>query len=745
MGEVLATREAARLTDFARAFKAAARAVVLYPDAHPAIATTLGRLVRLTTPPELTTPFRIEVKAGTLTVGGAAAPRPDAAITELAGMLHAHLIGELTIHPGGDLAAWRTFLRLLARPQDEVHAEGGIARLWTTLAGRHVDIREIDYAEVLRERTRGLDASWEQVVAHCLTGKAFDLPEELLQSLLDGAVDSDMLARVFGQLDAAIESSGGTVGARAAALIRLLRGIVHAVHDRAPQHDERVMRDLAMALGHASPDLLLSVLAQDEPAADGGAPVVGAVMQRMPDGTIASFVARHVVDASAPIERVAQAFQALVVDDSRRERLVGMAHDTAIVSGAEGEAFEASWTQVAETLLSQYSDEPFVSAQYAQQLTTVRAEAIDVEQVSDDPPERLTAWLGTVATSELRRLDLALVLDLLRIEHDPGRRRGLMEPVLTLIDDLLLVGDFDAAGQVLEVLRTDAGAHTDPARRDLARRTLDRLLTPGTMRHIVGHLQTLDDAQFQRVKAICLSLGEQFVRLLAEALSVEERTRPRERLTEILLGFGAVGRHEVEQLKASANPAVRRTAVYLLREFGGSDALPDLKELLDDTEPGVQRDAVRAILQIGTDAGYRVLEQALEGGTTQSRESIMQALASQRDERAAPLLIYILEHVHHAGALGWVYATALDLLGQLRDNQAIPALQVALRRGEWWAPRRTAALRGAAAAALARIGTTEAVAALVDAAGQGPRGVRAAAQAQLDILARGRATGGRSA
>mgnify|MGYP003694469511 CR=1 FL=1 len=52
-----------------------------------------------------------------------------------------------------------------------------------------------------------------------------------------------------------------------------------------------------------------------------------------------------------------------------------------------------------------------------------------------------------------------------------------------------------------------------------------------------------------------------------------------------------------------------------MRQFGGSEALPDLTELLDDNEPQVQREAVRAILNIGTDAAYRILEQALAGGT----------------------------------------------------------------------------------------------------------------------------------
>ena len=278
MAEVLAARDAGRLTDFARAFKAAARAVVLYPDAHPAITTTLGRLVQLTAPPLLTAPLTLEVTAHSLTVGGATIARPDASITELAALLHVHLIGELTVNPGGDLTAWRHFLLLLGRPADEVRAEGGVARLWTMMEGRHVELREIDYAEVLRERAAGNEASWQQVIANCLTGKAFDIPEALLQSLLDGGVDNETLTEVFQELDRAVEAAGGNVGARAAALVRLLRGIVNAVHDRAPQHDERVMRDLAMALGHATPELLLSVMAQGREPATSGAPVVDAVV-----------------------------------------------------------------------------------------------------------------------------------------------------------------------------------------------------------------------------------------------------------------------------------------------------------------------------------------------------------------------------------------------------------------------------------------------------------------------------------
>jgi HEAT repeat protein len=286
---------------------------------------------------------------------------------------------------------------------------------------------------------------------------------------------------------------------------------------------------------------------------------------------------------------------------------------------------------------------------------------------------------------------------------------------------------------------TDAAA----ARATRADATVARLVSGPTMRQIVGHLATIDDTQFRRAQAICLSMGEGMVRPLAEALAVEERTRTRERLTAILLGFGAIGRREVEQLKSSANPAVRRTAIYLLREFGGSEALPELTELLDDAEPGVQREAVRAILTIGTDRGYEVLQQALVSGTPRSREAIMLALGSNRDERCAPLLVYILEHVPHKGELGWIYARALDLLGQLRDPESVPALRAAPTIHPDRAPRRTAALRSAAAAALARIASPEALEVLAVAAREGSRGVRAAAAGHLEMTGRGRGQGGR--
>src|SRR3954453_15927056 len=85
--------ETARLTDFARACKAAARAVLLYPAGHPAIAATLGRIVQITSPASLSRPMKITVLPDGLQMDERAPARADSALAELSTLLHSHLIG----------------------------------------------------------------------------------------------------------------------------------------------------------------------------------------------------------------------------------------------------------------------------------------------------------------------------------------------------------------------------------------------------------------------------------------------------------------------------------------------------------------------------------------------------------------------------------------------------------------------------------------------------------------------------
>jgi len=84
-----------------------------------------------------------------------------------------------------------------------------------------------------------------------------------------------------------------------------------------------------------------------------------------------------------------------------------------------------------------------------------------------------------------------------------------------------------------------------------------------------------------------------------------------------------------------------------------------------------------------------------------------------------------------------VHAQIIEALGSLSAHpDSTGALRLVLHRGEWWAPFRTAALRRAAAAALKRLGSPEALAILQDAAANGSRGVRNAAKRHVKSVSR---------
>jgi len=734
----LTPAETARLIEFARACKAAARAVQLYPAGHPAIAVTLGRIANVTSAESLKAPLTLTVHPDGLLLDDRAPVKPDTAINELAALLHGHVIGQMTVHPGGDVEAWRTFLLMLGRTPESVRAEGGITRAWAALEGRHVELREIDYAEVLREKSSGLPAAWDKLIAHCLHGAALHLDDDAIAELLGVAADPEKLNELMAATDAAMETGAG-IPARTAALMRLMRGIIEAVSSRDPEQRENTLRNLATSVGHLSPEMLMGLFDQ-RGEGDEGPQLVNEVVSHMSDGSVAGFVSRNVrsaIESNTAIDRVVQAFQTLVPDEEQRPRLLALAKEEVDASPlGSTEGFESVWSHIAEKLLTSYSDESYVSQTYGRELSGARTQALEVEQVSDDPQDRLDAWRDSIDPRAQRALDLLLVLDLLRIEADDDRWGELLDPVKKLIDDLLLVGDFDAASQLIEVIVREKATAGSTVRNQHAVNAVDSLIAGSMMRHVATHLATLDDGQFGRVKAMCVSLGDVLVRPLAETLSIEERPRTRERLTAILLAFGASGRRTVEKLKHSTNPAVRRTAIHLLREFGGSEALPELTELLGDNEPQVQREAVRAILNIGTDQAFDILQKALTTGSERSRDAIVQSISSVRDERAAPLFAYVLRTVDHRGPLASLYLRAIESLGALKDVKAVEALKESLYRGEWWAPRRTNAIRTAAATALARIGTPEAIAALDEAAASGGRGVRAAVRPQLDRLKR---------
>jgi hypothetical protein len=718
--------DAARLAEFARACKAAARAVSLYPGAHPAIAASLSKLSETTARLSEGGPFRLQVTPERLTVNGAIPAKPDPAIAELASLLHRHFIGAMTLNPGADASSWRALLLLLARSPEEVRADGGIAKLWTTAGGPSLEIQEIDYAEVLREK-QGQEAALDEIIAAALGAPKLQMDDSGMRLLVDIVGDPARLRELMKKIETAAASSGAD--AETAAFLSILRGLAEWIGRNDPERLESVMGNISQAAGHLSADAMLHLL-QERTRADAAAgDVAGAVVDRMTDASVSQFVSGSVIAEGGPTDRLAQAFQALAPDPERQRKLLALAETEVAASelGNDADGFADLWKRV-ESMLTSYSDKSWVSDEYGRELSSARVQAVDVERISDDPPERIAAWLATVNDAALRQLDTDLLVDLLVIETDPLRWRDVADTVMRYADDLVRAGRFDQAWHLADVVVRES--ETDATRRTEALPALDRFGRGAIMKHVAAHLRSADDEGFERYKKLCHAIGPPIVAPLAEVLSTVQDARARRRLRDILLAFGAQGRESVQRLMNASNWEVRRTAALLLREFGGSEGLKELVPLLADSEPLVQREAVQGLLLNGSEDASRILLDAVRTTSGRAHESLISQITGGRDERAVPFFRYVVQHMDRR-LEPRLYLLAIESLGSTDGAESIAALKTALYLMDWKAPFEARRVRIAAAGALRRIGSPPALDALREATERGSRSVRSAARAAL--------------
>jgi hypothetical protein len=726
----MSPEQSAALAEFARACRTAARSVSLYPATHPSIQASLTRVItsagRLVAAGDLL----MTVHPDTLIIDGRTPEKPDGAIVELAQIMHDRLVGALRVEAAADIHDWHALLLLFTRQPEDLIADGGISKVWTATGRGHFDIREIDYAEVLRERAGSDGTQWDSIIAYCLQGGSGALDEHGLQTVLSMLGDSTRFGEFLERLQSA-EGGDGQISARAAALITLVQRMLETTSQwPKAQGEDVVLQTAADAVEKLTPEMLLGLVKQTQSANKDHAQVATAVVNHIKDDTIASFVANSVVTARGASDRLAQAFEALVPELDRKERLLNVAREEAEETPVGQESnFNELWQSAAQMLTS-YSDEPYVSQEYARELSGARRQAIDVDRVSDDPPERIQAWLSTISDDAVDHLDRQLLLDLLQVEGDPLAWTEVARTVIAQIERRILAADFETAQKLAFAIVRDAGGGDRESLRPAADTVMSKLAGGALVRNLVVHLRKGEDTDIEPISRLCHTVGTRVVRPLAEALVSEDNARAIRRLRELLFGFGAAGRESVERLKLSPNPAVRRTAIDLLRMFGGEEALVELATMLEDADPQVQREAVRAIVHTGSPEAFSVLQRALTAGGAGG--SILQELLGMRDDRVVPLLCSVLTRDMPRGPAVETHLQIIEALGGLGDHaESARALRAVLYRGQWWAPGRTATMRKAAAAALRRIGTPATLGILEEAAKSGSRRVRSIARAHM--------------
>ena len=291
-------------------------------------------------------------------------------------------------------------------------------------AGRSMCARSTT-REVLRERIGGRQSSWEASSRATCEGEHADLDDAMLAALsrspatrAHGGVRRRhrraKAARTAGSSTAAGRSRQAAPGAGR----RTWRGPTRAAR--------RVLRSIASSVPRMSPELLTGLLEQPRATGASGQPagidLAASCARGVDDGIVARFVAGGRWRAiAAPRPASPRRSRRWCPTRSSASRVLDLAQDVAAQEpSARNPKFAELWQQASEMLAS-YTDEKYISDDYADDLSRrARRPSRSSGSATTRPSGSPRGW-RRVSDEQMRRLDQQVLGDLLVVETRPRR------------------------------------------------------------------------------------------------------------------------------------------------------------------------------------------------------------------------------------------------------------------------------------------------------------------------------------
>jgi HEAT repeat protein len=708
----------------ARNLSAAVRNWALYPPEHPAVAASVERLTA--TLGEVTSdgPFAFGVTPDTLLVAGTPLPS-EQPVLDAARYLHDRDILQLSFAGPAPAPVVQTLLRLLTLDAAVVRASGGPAAVWAREGHPGVAIDQIDYEKLLEDREGGVvagrrDDVWRSLVAGLARGQR-EFNEEQQRRLLEISYNAGAIGALAADATEPMRNVDGSplVTTQAATVLAVFRHLAGIVSVMEPERGSEVMRNLADAASTLNPQVVMQMMEMEGPSGD--SPLIAGIAGAFDDEKVAKLLATALSRAGQATARLAQVFDTIAPDADRKRRVLTMTRSLLGEQnfGASSQ-FRAAWSSM-ETLLLNYDETPYMAAGYQASLdgASARAEMLAARGLPAELPE----WLETLGENSVRSLSVVLITDLLRIEENAERAVETIGDMRTLVDDLLLGGDFTNAACVLRELQA-------AARRDLAgaaaRATLTSVGESMSLLEAAALIGDLDEPALAPFSECCELIGATAAQALLPLLKDERHGAAYVRAASILERLGPAVIPHLSSLVDSNDWFVQRNAAALLGAMLHVDAIAPLQALLRKHDARVLHEAVRALAGIDDPAAAHALQSVLRRTAGSNRLAIVNALVAERDRRVVPMVARIISE---SDPFSDDHRVVIDMLGavaQLGDDRGVPAVALVMRKTRWF--RRTKALgfKRAAVQALIAIGSPDATRALEDATRTGDRLLRRA-------------------
>ena len=703
----------------ARSLSAAARNWRLYASDHPAVESAVKRLRDTIVQTVAGAAFTFGVTNKTLLVAGYPLPE-EQSVQEAARFLHDHDILEISFIGDPDPAALSALLQMLARPPEEVRAEGGPEKAWAAMAHMSITIVQIDYEKILEDReveheVEKRDDIWRSVVNSIVEGRhSFDSVQQ--QRLLEISGSAFEIRELAGAVMAPKCNMDGSpmITTQAATVLATFRHLAGIVTVMDPERLPEVMRNVAAATSTLDPHVVMQIMQTDEGMQE--TQIIGQIAQAFDDEKVADLLATALARDGKATARLARIFDTIAPDAERKQRVLRMTKNMLSDQDfGKSTQFKAVWNSMEELLLS-YDESPYVSAGYQASLEGAvgRSEMF----ASRDLPPELPEWVESLQQDNVRSLSVLLITDLLRIETTEQRATEIAHDMTALIEDLLMSGDFANSTMVLGELRKAMENKVAPA---AARAALGTVGESMGLREAAAMLSDFDQATLDQFITCCEAIGPVSIRALHSTLQSEAETPAFARARDLVQRFGAAGVSHIAPLADDNRWFVQRNAAALLGSTRSPDAVPILQGLLRRNDARVLKQAVSALAGIDDPAAAKAVQTILRAATGSNRAAVVDALVAEKDPRVVPMLARILSE---SDPFSDDHQTVLDTLHaveQLADERAVPAVDATMRKKKLFARKKARAFKGAAVQALKAIGTPKAQAALDDASRTGDR------------------------
>jgi hypothetical protein len=680
-GNVGRTPNEARVLDFARAFRSAARAVSFYPPTHQTVVAALDQLDAAAREAASAGPLCLTILPQAFLAGGVSFDASETVVADFAALCHRHGVGAVNLDGKATAGAWQDFFMLLARRPEEVRSAGGIQRQWKALRHASPAILEIDFGALLRGKVGGDYLELAAVISHYLETAG-----------VGGSILDDPCAALRRAIDSAPDESQAI-----ASVLRELRAAAQLTWTQPDQFDDVFRR--AAAVGEFLTEGLMAGLLERRgtpEATVGTLDVVRALIERMPDTAVTRFLAKAMGEAGTASAQLTEMFRSLVPNTNRRRLIVSEAQDVSLRAD-----IVEQWTEL-ERHLEDHVDHRFISDQYGEELHEVQGRGSADPLATIDPPERLASWLSTISDEAVRELDLLLLGDLARTEHDAGRFRKVLDVLHAHVLEAAGSGDWDGVARTLDAIQA-AGAHaTDRTLQILAAETVQKLGASPAAELALAGLADATPAQADVLVAVLGVIGPPLMPAVARQWAAERRPAARARFERAAAAAGRPGRDGLRRLLASDEepPEVRVAAIRLLELTPGTEHLPALEAALSDAHEAVRAEAFEALVSSGADRASDILARGIARADGATQLTLLDRLVSERGARSLPVLQRLVPQVDPQAAPVAACLSLIAMLERAGGGEAEALLDGLARRTRWRTPMRTWRIRSAARAAL---------------------------------------------